>query len=138
MACEGDRMEETLVTIVAAVLTLAIGVAALALLGVVDGQTSTSQAIRSSCAPTAPMSSSSPARRSSTTSTPTTCSNDPTLDHADTDGVFKANARCNDALRCRISVKVTVPSGAKVTVEAGSGELDTSGLTGSLRTLSRR
>ena len=57
----------------------------------------------------------------------------PKLKYTDAGGVFTVDASCDGVLRCDLKVKMTVPAGAKLTVEPGSAELDTSGLTARAR-----
>lgn len=137
-------MRKLVITLVAAVLTVAVGVVALALLGVLDSGSgtggSTSRTIREVVVRTDD-------GHVELVSGPhlaydldvTYLLGHPKLAHGDTRGVFTADARCDGALRCHLSVKVTVPPGAKVTVETGPGDLDSSGLDErARRTLIRR
>jgi hypothetical protein len=126
-------MKKLLVSLVAAVLTVAIGVTALALLGVLDSESGTGGSTGRTIREVVVRADSGHVELVSGADLAydldaTYLLGHPRLERGDAGGVFTVDARCDGALRCDLAVKVTVPPGAKLIVATGSGDLDTSGL----------
>jgi hypothetical protein len=132
-------MKKLLVSLLAAVLTVAIGVVALALLGVLDSQSGTGGSTGRTIHEVVVRTDSGHIELVSGADLEYDLDakyllGHPKLKYGDSGGVFTVDARCDGALRCDLAVRVTVPRGAKLIVETGSGDLDTSGLTARART----